>query len=142
MLRFDTLDKKPNVWSLAVLAAVTAAAMAFFLTRKPVPLAGVGWTVGIALALTIVILLRAFFRQLRYNPYSYNTIYYTAFALFFLAVLVFHIVLMFQARSWGLEDVVALPVGEGGDQADADGFNAWMKDYRAALEAERCAVNG
>ena len=109
MLRFDTLDKKPNVWSLAVLAAVTAAVLAFFLTRKPVPLVGVGWTVGIALALTIVILLRAFFRQLRYNPYSYNTIYYTAFALFFLAVLVFHIVLMFQARSWGLEDVVALP---------------------------------
>ena len=28
------------------------------------------------------------------------------------------------------------------EQADVDGFNAWMKDYRAALEAERCAVNG
>ena len=28
------------------------------------------------------------------------------------------------------------------EKADADGFNAWMKDYRAALEAERVAVNG
>ena len=28
------------------------------------------------------------------------------------------------------------------EKEDADGFNAWMKDYRAALEAERRAVNG
>ena len=39
----------------------------------------------------IVLLVRAFFAQTGYNPYSYNTIYYAGFSLFLLSVLITHI---------------------------------------------------
>ena len=37
--------------------------------------------------------MRAFFAQLQYNPYSYNTIYYMGFSLFLLSVLITHVML-------------------------------------------------
>lgn len=39
---------------------------------------------------TIFLLLKAFREQLRYNPYSYNTVYYMGFALFLVSVLMDH----------------------------------------------------
>ena len=41
-------------------------------------------------------MMRAFFMQLEYNPYSYNTIYYMGFAFFTLSVLVTNIVLEYR----------------------------------------------
>jgi uncharacterized SAM-binding protein YcdF (DUF218 family) len=39
----------------------------------------------------IVMLVDAFFKQIQYNLYSYNTIYYMGFALFVLVLLIFHV---------------------------------------------------
>lgn len=41
----------------------------------------------------LILLAAAFVGQLQYNPYSYNTIYYSGFALFDLSVLIAHLVL-------------------------------------------------
>ena len=89
---FDSLDKKPKVWNLAALAAVYAAGEACLLGfggeggRLPAELLTV-----LFCAAAVALLLRAFLRQLRYNPYSYNTIYYSGFALFALSVCLTHV---------------------------------------------------
>ena len=82
MLKFDTRDKKPKIWNVAVLAAVTCIAVAVIAGRKPVNLRAVVLTMCIAFALAIIFLVDALIKQVQYNPYSYNTIYYAGFALF------------------------------------------------------------
>ncbi len=90
-VRFDTRNVKPKVWGMAMLAVAAAAAVAVF---------AVGGADDNALAISIVldvlflasiaILVWAFFEQLKYNPYSYNTIYYLSFSFFLLSVLATH----------------------------------------------------
>lgn len=87
MLRFDTSDRKPRLWNIAVATVVFAAVMAFATivgTTDPVvfPL-----IVDAYLAAVIIMLAAAWIGQIHYNPYSYNTIYYIGFAVFALSVL-------------------------------------------------------
>ena len=79
-LRFDTRDQKPSLWGLAVVSAVTIAIVAVMLVAhiSPVLIAGVLCAYSIA---AVILLCVAFVRQVEYNPYSYNTIYHSAFAL-------------------------------------------------------------
>ena len=108
-MRFDTLNKKPKLYGLLVLT-VAAAAVILALVLTGAQKHGV-WICAAAicyLALTIVLLVRAFIRQLKYNPYSYNTIYYIGFALFVLSVLATHCVL--------LRDLIVHPDVYGADQ--------------------------
>ena len=93
-MQFYTLNKKPKLWHLIPLSLA-------FLLLILVFLAGADWDIyrgGPAvqqaamasccyLALVILFLLRALYRQLRYNPYSYNIIYYSGFALYLLVAL-------------------------------------------------------
>ena len=96
MLRFDTRKKKPKVYNVAILSAVTAAVLAFLLTRDPIRMVAVGVALGVYLGLTIIFLLTAFVKQIQYNPYSYNTIYYIGFSLFLLSVLISVILVVAQ----------------------------------------------
>ena len=82
MLKFNTRDKKPKIWNVAVLAAVTCIAVVIMVNREPVNLKAVVTTICIAYALAIIFLVNALIKQIQYNPYSYNTIYYAGFALF------------------------------------------------------------
>ena len=92
MVRFDTLNKKPKVYSVAVVFAVALAAVivirftagndAFWLANA---------VLAAAFLAVIILLVRAFLRQLRYNPYSYNTIYYSGFAIFLCSALFAHV---------------------------------------------------
>ena len=87
-LRFDTLDKKPKVWSIGILTLIVGAVLAaLWISGGETQAAVISAAVAVYLLAVIALLLRAFFRQLRYNPYSYNTIIYMGFALFLLAVL-------------------------------------------------------
>ena len=88
MLKFNTRDKKPKIWNIAVLAALTGIVVAVIVSREPVNLMAVVTIMCIAYALTIIFLVNALIKQVQYNPYSYNTIYYAGFALFCLAGLV------------------------------------------------------
>ena len=80
-------EKKPHIWNVAGLALITAILTAI--------LAGEGLEehavqiivlLDVSLFAVIIMLMRAFFLQLRFNPYSYNTIYYVGFSLFLLSV--------------------------------------------------------
>lgn len=79
--------KKPKVWDIAVLTGIVLLIIMFVMVRNRDSSAR---TVCIILAVyytcAVFMLIYAFFRQLRYNMYSYNTIYYMGFALFVLFV--------------------------------------------------------
>ena len=96
-LRFNTRDKKPKVWNIAILSAI-AVILVVILARDPehIPLLALSIIIVIYLILTLVFLIIAFFQQLQYNPYSYNSIYYAGFALFLFSVLITHIVAMIR----------------------------------------------
>ncbi len=88
ILQFDTRDKKPKLFHLLLLAVLAGAAVVCLslggTERRAVPICAV--TAAFCLV-TLFELLRTWLEQLRYNPYSYNTIYYMGFALFDLFVL-------------------------------------------------------
>ena len=87
--------KKPKVWDIAVLTGVVLLIVMFVMSQRNERSAH---TICIILAVyfscSIVMLLYAFLKQLRYNIYSYNTIYYMGFALFVLFVSASNISLM------------------------------------------------
>ena len=91
MLKFDTLQKKPKIYNIAVLTVLLAVFLAL-LTREG-ETRRLQWgnlALTVYFALVIACLVNAFFRQLRYNPYSYNTILYPGFALFALFLFITH----------------------------------------------------
>lgn len=92
MLKLDTRTKKPKIYSIAALSLVTALIMGFFM-YGPYDQNGLiaGAVFAMYLMTVIVLLVDAFFKQIQYNLYSYNTIYYMGFALFVLTVLILHI---------------------------------------------------
>ena len=83
MVQFDTRNKKPKVYNIAVLTGVSAC-IYVLLTRVEAPMRYVCVSVlsTCYFGIVVVMLLSAFRKQLQYNPYSYNTILYTGFALF------------------------------------------------------------
>lgn len=87
--KFDTIYKKPHIWSIAIISAAVAAVVAALLLIGPTTLIVPAYIIIDAYLITVIILLvRAFFKQLQYNPYSYNVIYYAGFAIFVLFVLI------------------------------------------------------
>ncbi len=103
MIRFDTRNKKPKVWNIAVISAVLVVVLVVMLNQPVVSWKAVGTIFGIYLVLVIVFLIAAYIKQLQYNPYSYNTIYYMGFTLFLVTVLISHIILMLMAESYAAE---------------------------------------
>ncbi|MBQ9911692.1 MAG: YdcF family protein [Firmicutes bacterium] len=93
MIKFDTLDKKPALYDLLIVGAVLVCIYTvLFISSKDrysflVCLMQTAFFVYVLIRLII-----AFFRQLRYNPYSYNTIYYFGFSLFTVYVIVAHVI--------------------------------------------------
>ncbi|MBR5093926.1 MAG: YdcF family protein [Oscillospiraceae bacterium] len=96
-MKFDTRNKKPKLWNLLIQALVVGAIL-FLLIRRDAethaPLIS-GLIAGLFLA-ALIQLAVAFFRQLQYNPYSYNTIFYMGFALFLLSAIVMQIYITVQ----------------------------------------------
>ncbi len=107
---FDTSDKKPKLYSLLAVSAVYAAALAALLIwggkGRGVMISALS---AVYLAAAIALLLRALIGQLRYNPYSYNTIYYIGFSLFVLSMLVTHVIALLRMTG-GADETVALSV--------------------------------
>ena len=92
-MKFDTLNKKPTVFNILFLSLITAAlfGILWFLKVDDIilySLISVAYLAGV-----IFMLVRAFFLQLRYNPYSYNTIIYFGFSLFLLMNLIAEILI-------------------------------------------------
>ena len=91
---FDTRDTKPKLRPLRVLTGLAAAALGVLaLTDLSGHAAAMSFvTAAYALGMALA-LLWAWREQIRYNPYSYNTIFYMGFALFALSVMLTHLVL-------------------------------------------------
>lgn len=80
--------KKPKVWDIAVLTGAVLLVIMLVMARNGDSGArAVCIILAVYFVCAISMLIYAFFRQLRYNMYSYNTIYYMGFALFVLFVL-------------------------------------------------------
>ena len=91
-LRFDTRDTKPKLRALLALTILAAAAICILSLSSTNKHAAVMSIITAAYALGAVnVLLWAWKEQIRYNPYSYNTIFYMGFALFGLSVMITHI---------------------------------------------------
>ena len=91
MGKFDTRDKKPKLWNIAIASVIMIIVMIILLRDPESANAHLVGVVFIAyLLFDLVCLIIAFFRQLEYNPYSYNVIYYAGFTLFLFSVLATH----------------------------------------------------
>ncbi|MBQ7500898.1 MAG: YdcF family protein [Clostridia bacterium] len=87
-IRFDTRNKKPKLYNLLILTAITAIAVALLVVTDPGRHAAAACiTMAAYCLLAAVILFYSFREQMKYNPYSYNTIFYFGFALFSIAVM-------------------------------------------------------
>lgn len=95
MIRFDTRDKKPKLYGLAIITAVFAVliTLAALLGGKQMAVPA-EIAVIVYLAIAEAALIKAFIGQLRYNPYSYNTIYYLGFALFVISLMITNVFLL------------------------------------------------
>ena len=98
-MKFDTRDKKPKLYMLMVMTIIAVVIIAtltyvdgerFAITSCLI--------VAIHSFLAVCSFLWAFREQLRYNPYSYNTIFYLGFALFALSVMVTHAYLFINMK--------------------------------------------
>lgn len=95
-MRFDTRDKKPKLYFLI---PITVAALIVFMIAHNSPEKNSVFLCVLVIAYlsaAVSSLIWAFFAQLRYNPYSYNTIYYVGFALFIFSVLVTHCCFLYK----------------------------------------------
>ena len=68
-MKFDTLDKKPKVWNVGVLTLVLGIVLAaLWFTGGEARAVAMSASVAVYLLAVIVLLIRGFFLQLRYNP--------------------------------------------------------------------------
>lgn len=88
-MKFDTRNKKPTLYNLLI-QVLFVLLIVLLLVRKDAAryAALTSALIGIFLLAAVGQLITAFFKQIQYNPYSYNTIYYMGFSLFLLAVAV------------------------------------------------------
>ena len=93
-MKFDTRDKKPHVFWLLIPTVLAAAAVGILMARGAQKNALPICLIMAAFCLSVIcILMHAFREQLKYNPYSYNTIIYVGFSLFTLSVMITYLVL-------------------------------------------------
>ena len=98
-MKFDSRDKKPKLYVLMVMTivAVVIVAALTYVDGKRFAITSC-LIVAIYSFLAVCSFLWAFREQLRYNPYSYNTIFYLGFALFALSVMVTHAYLFINMK--------------------------------------------
>jgi uncharacterized SAM-binding protein YcdF (DUF218 family) len=100
-IKFDTRNKKPKLKALLALTILALALVIglYFSSGRRFTV----WT-SVVMAVyalgMILALLWAFRGQIRYNPYSYNTIFYMGFALFSLSVMITYIVLAIRMAAY------------------------------------------
>jgi len=91
-MKIYTREKKPKVYSILALSAVFVVAFGlmalFFKQAGRFALANISVILTLYFVIILVILIVSLKRQLEYNPYSYNTIYYFGFALFVLSLVI------------------------------------------------------
>ena len=91
-MKFDTRHIKPKLYNTLILSVLTLCLMIALLYQEdPLRILWANMILIVFILLTIISLISAFFKQLQYNPYSYNTVIYSGFALFLLFLLSTHV---------------------------------------------------
>ncbi len=95
MIRFDTRDTKPKLYNIAILTVITALIITILALIDKEGTKIIVSSLLIAYCVVVIYMLQhAFAEQLRYNPYSYNTIYYFGFSLFIAFILLIYVGLL------------------------------------------------
>ena len=95
MIRFDTRDTKPKLYNIAILTVITALIITILALIDKEGTKIIVSSLLIAYCVAVIYMLQhAFAEQLRYNPYSYNTIYYFGFSLFIAFILLIYVGLL------------------------------------------------
>ena len=103
-MKFDTRDKKPKLYDLMAITGIVVLILAdLFVNGGAGSFAPANVILLLYYIVAIALLLIALKGQLEYNPYSYNTIYYTGFSIFTFSVLVTHIIWMISFANSGGE---------------------------------------
>ena len=111
-LKLDTLDKKPKIYHIAVLTAVVLALLTIvFLLQQAWMLRFSCLLLSLYFLATAVLLVRAFFLQIRYNLYSYNTIIYFGFALFSASIALTYALTFVNVRNYPAEAILQNVLG-------------------------------
>ncbi len=113
-MRFDTRDKKPSLYNILILSVITAVILCVLFMRETPDVVVICVILDLYFTITEILLISALLKQMQYNPYSYNTIYYTGFALFLLFVLI-------------LELSLTVRVMQAPDQYHASDLLSWME---------------
>ena len=92
-LRFDTRDTKPKLRMLVLLSILAGAAVGILHFSRHDYSAGICAVIALYALGTVLVLFWAFREQIRYNPYSYNTIFYFGFALFAFLIMMTYILM-------------------------------------------------
>ncbi len=99
-MKFNSREKKPKIWNIAVLSLIAVIVIAVLICQDSQENAlKIAIILDIYYAAVVVLLIRAFVLQLRYNPYSYNSIYYMGFSFFVFSSFITHIYLTVQLSS-------------------------------------------
>lgn len=93
-MKFYTRKTKPKLYDVLIIAAAAVAAVAVLsVIGKGKYAVACVFICDALTAYSVIRLITAFIGQVKYNPYSYNTIYYPGFALFLFSVFVTNIIL-------------------------------------------------
>lgn len=86
-MKFFSINKKPNLLNIGIFSLLVLIVLVLLLLFYKNALL-ISIIIALYLLIVIVLLFRAFILQLKYNPYSYNTIFYSGFSLFLLSILI------------------------------------------------------
>ena len=104
--------KKPKLWNIAILTGLLIIVLLILVLGKDnIILVPVCIALFVYLLLDLLCLANAFFRQLKYNLYSYNTAYYLGFFLFVFLLAISHGIITLQVlaspESYALIQVIS-----------------------------------
>ena len=139
-IRFDTRDTKPKLYGLLIVTVIAAAAAGLAVLINPAGCAGVVCVItAVYCLITTLALLYSFREQARYNPYSYNTIFYFGFAVFALFVMTTHIFL--AVRIFGQPDVYTAEMIIRSVLGSAKNYMIFTSPFILAFSVALCVSN-
>ncbi len=112
MFHFYSSEKKPTLYLIFIVSAAAIAGIALCSRQRTAQ--GMILMRAIAciwLGILCVLLIRAFVLQMRYEPYSYNSIYYIGFLLFFLSVEVISLLSLANMKNYIDQGIVQGSLG-------------------------------
>lgn len=91
VIRFNSSNRKPNIGYAAIISAMFFIGLTILVLNRLINPFYFSLLFCLYLFVMVVIFVEAFIRQLKYNPYSYNSIYYIGFSLFIFSTLIIEI---------------------------------------------------